>query len=244
MHEGEYASALDAPYITRYPELAAYQQFFKLQEHETSVRVPGQATVENNVFIPRTAFRYRWDDSTKTLYDRGKAVKATRQLLAYVEDFGRNIKRTVDGRMGDLRLSSNFVGMPSDLEDANWGDLRVREDSDAIIYGYRGGFFETIGLQEAKRLDNPVFVRSCVEFIPGDTEVKIGLRSIRGGAVSGKLFLAADEDVKLSVRELSFELADGEEKWFTVPAEYTGDGEEDPVINVYSDVPGVRPART
>ena len=36
----------------------------------------------------------------------------------------------------------------------------------------------------------------------------------------------------------------GEEKWFTVPAEYTGDGEEDPVINVYSDVPGVRPART
>ena len=244
LHEGEYASALDAPYITRYPELAAYQEFFKLQEHETSVRLPGQALVENNVFIPRTAFRYRWDDSTKTLYDRGKEVKATRQLLAYVEDFGRNIKRTIDGRMGDLRLSSNFVGMPSDLEDADWGDLRVREDSDAVIYGYRGGFFETIGLQEAKRLENPVFVRSCVGFVPGDTEVKIGLRSIRGGAVSGKLFVAVGEDMKLERSELSFELADGEEKWFTIPAQYTGDGEEDPVINVYSDVPGVRPSRT
>ena len=247
LHRGEYARATDAPYITRYPELAALDRMFRVQEHDARVYIPGQAEVANNVFVPRTAFRYRYDEPTKKMYDHGREVPCTRMLRAYVEDFSRNLLRTIDGRMGDLHLRSNFVGQPDDLVAPEWGDLRVKADSAAQYYGYENAQFETIGLQEERRAQNPPTVRTCIEYTPGSTQLRIGLRSERGGDVRGTLYLNASAELTLEQSALPFALAAGEEQWLTVPVHAADDAAaspDDPVIDVYSDVPGVRPART
>ena len=66
--------------------------------------------------LPQIRFRYYFDEHTKKLYDRGEEIPATPMMLSYVNDFSRNIRRTIDGSIGDLRLVSNYLAARSGKE--------------------------------------------------------------------------------------------------------------------------------
>ncbi|MBO5198679.1 MAG: right-handed parallel beta-helix repeat-containing protein [Lachnospiraceae bacterium] len=238
-HRGEWVNAMDSEYIKRYPEIAKIDEYFRYQRG-TTIDIPGEATVENNIFISKLKFRYTYDEHTKKIYDRGVEVPATRMMRAYVNDFSRDILRTISGTIGELHLISNYPAKPEDFEDPDWSDLRVKRGSEAERYGYIDGDFESIGLQECKRRVNPARVNMTVQFVPGQETARIGMRNRKDTPVSGLLLFKVSKDVKLAVDEIPFELAGGEEKFYEVSVLEAG---EDAAIEAYSNVPGVRPAR-
>ncbi|MBO5198680.1 MAG: right-handed parallel beta-helix repeat-containing protein [Lachnospiraceae bacterium] len=240
LHHGEWVSAMDSEYIRRYPELKDIDDLFRYQRGN-EVYIPGQATIQNNVFISKLKFRYTYDEHTKKIYDRGEEVPATRMMRAYVNDFSRDILRTISGRIGELNLISNYQAKPEDFEDPDWSDLRVKRGSEAERYGYVDADFASIGLQESRRRRNPARVNMTVQFVPGDPTVRVGLRNRKDEPVEGNLLFKVSEDVKLETNQIAFELAGGEEKFYEVPVLAAG---EDAVIDVHSNVPGVRPARS
>ena len=74
----------------------------------------------------------------------------------------------------------------------------------------------------------------------GENAVRIGLRNKEAFAVSGKLTFHTSDEVKMEKDSLCFDVAPGEEKFYTVNVEGMG---EKSLFEVRSDVPGVRPAR-
>ena len=94
---------------------------------------------------------------------------------------------------------------------------------------------------EIARQVNPARVNMTVQFIAGDKTVRIGLRNRKDTPVSGNLLLSASKDVELETNQIAFELAGGEERFYEAAVYAAG---EDAIIDVHSDVPGVRPARS
>ncbi len=241
----EAGSALSDAYLSRWPELRFCDDMYRTQE--PPVRIPAEAVVSGNVFCARPRFRYAcFQDPTLphwplTITDYGKRIPFDRKLAAYIRDRIRDLDdTTLSGEKSRILWEGNYTADPGDFADPDWGDVSVRADSGARECGYAGGGFDEIGLQESLRRENPVNVRTALRYRPGDADVRIGVRNLGEKTVSGTLRFFAPEGAELERDGIAFTAKAGEEVWYEVGCRLPEDG----VLEVRSDLPGVRPART
>jgi len=140
----------------------------------------------------------------------------------------------------ELYLRQNTLAKPEDLADVSWGDLTVKRDAYASLFGFMDHGFDTIGLETCKRNSNPARVHTKVCYDPEKNCLKIGLRNRLTTPVSGQLLFDIKGDLVLANDRLSFTLQAQEEKWLTAKVLSMGTEYK---LEVYSDVPGVRPSR-
>lgn len=230
-HQEEVTSAVEEPYRSRYPGLALIDEAYRTQPFG-KVMIPGQADVSHNVFCAKPRFRYRMDETTKTLYDNGMPVENTRQMRAYMTDPRHDVLQTIAAGVGDLRLNGNYNATPDDFVDPEWGDIRVKPTSSAFHHGYTDGDLESIGLVAEKRRHNPPTVYSTLN------RDGLGLRNVSDQRVTGVMRLLPDKGVTVDKNAIAFDLAPGEEAYYPVAIVITGD---DPRLAARSHTPGVRP---
>lgn len=233
LHEDEVTSATQEPYRSRYPELLDIDQAYRTQPFGR-VMIPAQADVAHNVFCSKLRFRFREDEATGTLYDNGKPVQKTRRLRAYAFDPCRDVNQTIAAGVGDLRMRGNYTAAPEDFVDADWGDIRLKNDSHAFHYGYAQGEFDRIGLKPGERRDNPPTVLSRL------TPEGLWMRNRSARRVQGVMRLMAGEGATVDREEVAFDLAPGQEAFYPVGIQTEGD---EPRLTARSHTPGVRPCK-
>jgi len=106
----EYTSGNDELYLKKYPELAALDQMFQGRKYTSNIGIPGSALVKGNVFLPRSVF------------ENGKRKYSFDNIIRFW-NFGN-----------ELHFETNHIGVPEELTDAAWSDLRVRRDNSAVMW--------------------------------------------------------------------------------------------------------------
>lgn len=213
----------DSVYLERYPELQDLDRRYQ-NPVDGEVRIPASARVESNVFCSRAAF----------------AKDASEEMK---KSFGiqQDIHFNNSGERGELYWIHNYQAVPEEFEDAKWGNLALKPDSKAFLFGHTDSDFASIGLEEEKRRENPPKARTCI-YASDEKEntLVVGVKNIGRIPVAGFLRVYSTEGVELSSREIAFVAAPGEEKEYTLEVVKCSGIFE---LEVRSDVAGVRPSR-
>ncbi|SDC51917.1 Right handed beta helix region [Paenibacillus sp. UNCCL117] len=234
--------ALDAsqsPYIDRYPELAEIDRMFRENRPMT-----GAARISRNVFCSKTLFRYFYDkrdENNKKLYDDCTLIEPTPAQLCAIVDSRQDVQMEWSAGKGSWLFEKNFTAQPSDFADAKWGDIAVRQGSEAYEYGYERRELSTIGLIEGDRDRNPPRILTSLTYpYKGERTLTLAIRNASNQTVSGVIQLHTSSNVKLKLDEVPFTLAPEEEHAIVVgniPAE------DEFAVEARSELPGVRPSR-
>lgn len=236
----ERLDASRSPYITRYPELAKIDRMFKAEEPMTA-----SAHISQNVFCSKVWFRYFYDmrdENKKQMYEDGQPVTLDAKTMSSVLDARRDLALEWSAGKGSWLFEKNYTAQPSDFEDALWGNIAVREGSEAYEYGYQRKELAAIGLIEAERTDNPVRVRTRLTApIRGDRKLTLAIRNDGDAAASGVIELFGTDNVQLALRQVPFALSPGEEYVAEVGIAPPADVEF--TLEARSQLPGVRPSR-
>ncbi|MBQ9082459.1 MAG: right-handed parallel beta-helix repeat-containing protein [Clostridia bacterium] len=240
MDDGRTVSAMDSEYIRRYPELEGIDELYRNQI-DVYKRLPGQALVENNIFMSRVKFRYRADDDERRAWDRGQEIPYTDMLYEYVESPRWDLKRGIAGTVGELEWNNNLQGEKADFADVDWSDLQVNRTQNVYQHRHMPANFSAIGLMEQYRANNPLNIRTRVEYIPGSGTAKIGIRNRSAQPASGTLYFMGSRDICAAVDKLDFAVNGQSDAWYEIPVRGS---HPDGVLEVYSTIPGVRPARS
>ncbi len=233
-------SAMESDYIRRWPELAVIDELYRNQI-DICKRLPGQALVENNIFMPRVKFRYRADDDERRAWDRGQEIPYTDMLYEYVESPRWDLKRGIAGTVGELQWNNNLQGEKADFADVDWSDLQVNRTQNVYQHRHMPADFNSIGLMELYRTDNPLNIRTRVDYIPGTGKARIGVRNRADNPAEAVLYFTGSQDTRAEVDALHVSVPSKSDAWYEIPV---SGADPDGVLEVWSDVPGVRPARS
>ncbi len=239
--DGRTVSAMESEYIRRWPELATIDELYRNQIGPSKY-LPGQALVENNVFMPRVNFRYQVDDDEQKALDRGQAIPYSDMLYEYVKSSRWNLKRGIAGTVGYLQWNNNMEeAKKAEFADVDWGDLQINLTQSVYQHRHIPADFYSIGLMEQYRTENPPHIRTRVDYIPGSGVARIGIRNKSGQPASGSLYFMGSKDIRANVEQLEFFVKEQSEAWYEIPVSGT---HPDGILEVYSMLPGVRPARS
>ncbi|MCQ6562767.1 right-handed parallel beta-helix repeat-containing protein [Paenibacillus mendelii] len=241
-HKDQSEPTLDAsqsPYIDRYPELAEIDRMFKENRPMT-----GAARISQNVFCSKTLFRYFYDkrdENNKRMYDDGALIEPTKEQLSVIIDSRQDIHMEWSAGKGSWLFEKNFTAQPSDFEDAKWGDIAVRQGSEAYDYGYERREIRTVGLIEADRDVNPPKILTSLTYShKGERKLTLALRNDSKQTVSGEIQLHTSSNVQLELSQVPFNLYPGEEDSIVVGII---EMEVEFAVEARSELPGVRPSR-
>jgi hypothetical protein len=238
--DGKTVSAMESVYITRYPELAKIDELYSNQI-AVSKYFPGQALVEQNIFMNRIKFRYKVDDKAKRAWDRGAEIPYSRMLEEYVESPRWDLKRGIAGTVGEVLWINNLQGEKADFADVDWSDLQVVRTRNVYQHRHLPADFSAIGLMAEYRMENPLDLRTRVDYLPGSGVARIGVRNRADRPAEAVLYFTGSCDTCADVAELYVSVPAGSDAWYEIPVSGT---DPDGVLEVWSDVPGVRPARS
>ena len=238
--DGATVSAMESEYIRRYPELAKIDELYRCQI-AVNKYFPGQALVDQNIFMNRIKFRYKVDDKAKRAWDRGAEIPYSRMLEEYVESPRWDLKRGIAGTVGEVVWINNLQGEKADFTDVDWSDLQVNRTRNVYQHGHLPVDFSAIGLIAEYRTENPPDIRTRVDYIPGSGTARIGIRNKSGQPASGTLYFVGSEDTRAEVERLDFSVDGNADAWYEIPV---SGSHPDGTLEVWSDLPGVRPARS
>ncbi|GGD61161.1 right-handed parallel beta-helix repeat-containing protein [Paenibacillus nasutitermitis] len=231
--------ASQSPYIERYPELAEIDRMFKENRPMT-----GAAQISQNVFCSKTLFRYFYDkrdENNKRMYNGGALIQPSKEQLSVILDSRQDIHMEWSAGKGSWLFEKNFTAQPSDFEDAELGEIAVRQGSEAYDYGYERRELSTIGLiDEDRDVNPPKIITSLTYSYRGDRTLILTIRNESKQTVSGVIQLYTSSNVQLAHYQVPFSLNPKEENSVVVG---TVDRDDEFTVEARSELPGVRPSR-
>jgi hypothetical protein len=189
----------------------------------------------------RIKFRYKVDDKAKRAWDRGAEIPYSRMLEEYVESPRWDLKRGIAGTVGEVLWINNLQGEKADFADVDWSDLQVVRTRNVYQHRHLPADFSAIGLMAGYRMENPLDLRTRVDYLPGSGVARIGVRNRADRPAEAVLYFTGSCDTCADVAELYVSVPAGSDAWYEIPVSGT---DPDGVLEVWSDVPGVRPARS
>jgi hypothetical protein len=131
---GQTVSAMDEPYISRYPELAEIDEFYK-----DNSPVPPSALIENNVYCSQRKLELTWD------YEPGEfTIRKNKSIPRdYFEDYGVGLFNIKDGTDVELYGFKRFDMLKYGLDEENRDKKSpkvltgLQYDGENLIYRYK-----------------------------------------------------------------------------------------------------------
>lgn len=231
--------ASQSPYMDRYPELRKIDEMFK-GNHPMN----GSAHIVGNVICAKAWFRYYYDmrdENKKVMYDGDTPIELSSKELSAILDSRKDVAMEWSAGKGSWLFEQNYTAMPADFEDAAWGNIAVREGSEAYEYGYERRELNTIGLVENHRSVNPIKVLTSLSYaLHGDRTVTLAVRNTSDQQAKGVIEFSQSGHATLPLAPITFSLAPGQ----TLERQIAAIAHDEPfVIEARSDLPGVRPSR-